>query len=74
MIKYREILRLHAQEVTQRGIASSCGHSRNTIREVIRRAEEKNIQWPIEKDMTDQDLQMILFPEKKATFRPSSKA
>ncbi|MBG9541698.1 IS21 family transposase [Cytobacillus firmus] len=65
MVKYREILRLHAQEVTQRGIASSCGHSRNTIREVIRRAEEKNIQWPIEKGMTDQDLQMILFPEKK---------
>ncbi|WP_245976688.1 IS21 family transposase [Oceanobacillus arenosus] len=65
MVKYREILRLHSQEVTQRGIASSCGHSRNTIRELIRRAEEKNIQWPFEKDMTDVDLQMILFPEKK---------
>ena len=65
VIKYREILRLHAQEVTQRGIASSCGHSRNTIREVIRRAEEKNINWPIEKEVTDLDLQMILFPEKK---------
>ncbi|MFC3041892.1 IS21 family transposase [Virgibacillus xinjiangensis] len=65
MVKYREILRLHAQEVTQRGIASSCGHSRNTVREVIRRAEEKSVQWPFEKDLTDVDLQMILFPEKQ---------
>lgn len=31
MIKYREILRLDAQEVSKRGIAASCKCSRNTI-------------------------------------------
>ncbi|WP_246092825.1 transposase [Terrilactibacillus laevilacticus] len=67
MIKYRDILRLHAQEVTQRGIASSCGHSRNTIREVLFRAEKKDIRWPLESDITDADLQMILFPEKQVS-------
>ncbi|MGP4073301.1 IS21 family transposase [Piscibacillus sp. B03] len=64
MVKYREILRLHAQGVTQRGIASSCSHSRNTVREVVKRAEGKNIRWPFEEDLTDADLQNILFPEK----------
>ncbi|MDC3411853.1 hypothetical protein [Terrihalobacillus insolitus] len=58
MIKYREILRLHSQEVTQRGIASSSGHSRNTIRDVLQRAEEKDMRWPLESDITDLDLQI----------------
>lgn len=48
MIKYREILRLHAQGISQRGIASSTSNSRNTIREVLKRAEEGNTKWPLE--------------------------
>src|SRR5699024_8878889 len=64
-VKYREIIRLQAQEATQRGISSSTGHSRNTIREVLKRAKEKNIQWPRESDITDLDLQIILYPEKQ---------
>lgn len=64
MVKYREILRLHAQGLSQRGIASSCAHSRNTIREVIKRAQSLNISWPFEEDMTGSDLQELLFPEK----------
>ncbi|WP_394172392.1 hypothetical protein [Guptibacillus hwajinpoensis] len=47
MLKYREILRLHARGVTQRGIASSCGHSRNTVRDVIKKAEEIRITWTV---------------------------
>ncbi|SIS66900.1 IS21 family transposase [Salimicrobium salexigens] len=65
MVKYREILRLQAQGVTQRGIASSCGHSRNTVREVLKRAEERAVQWPLEDEVTDADLMGILFPEKQ---------
>lgn len=64
VVKYREILRLHAQGLSQRGIASSCAHSRNTIREVIKRAQSLNISWPFEEDMTGSDLQELLFPEK----------
>ena len=64
MIQYREILRLHSQGVTQRGIAAACQCGRVTIRTLIERAEKHGITWPFEKDMTDADLQELLFPEK----------
>ncbi len=37
MTKYREILRLHSQGVSQRVIASSCQCSRNTVSSVLER-------------------------------------
>ena len=64
MIKYREILRLHSQGVSQRGIASSCRCSRNTASKVLSRASERGLSWPFEKNTTDADLQDLLFPEK----------
>ena len=64
LIKYREILRLHAQDLSNRGIASSCGCSKNTVGFVLKRAGEMGIHWPLEKDMNDSELQGILFPEK----------
>lgn len=67
VIKYREILRLHAQGISQRGIASSTSNSRTTIREVVKRAEKRNISWPLEEELTDHDLQEMLFPEKHAS-------
>lgn len=66
MIKYREILRLHSQGVSQRGIAASCQCSRTTIRNVVERAERHEISWPFDKNMTDADLQELLFPEKRS--------
>lgn len=66
MIKYREILRLNSQGVSQRGIAASCQCSRTTIRNVLERAERHEITWPFEKDMTDAGLQEMLFPEKSS--------
>ena len=42
MVKYREILRLDFQNVTKRGIASSCKCSRNTITEVLESKREGN--------------------------------
>ncbi|WP_042353475.1 IS21 family transposase, partial [Bacillus rubiinfantis] len=65
MIKYREILRLHGQNLSQRSIASSCSCSRNTVSEVLKRAAEKGVEWPFERDLDDVKLQEILFPEKK---------
>lgn len=64
MSKYREILRLHSQGVSKRGIASSCQSSRNTITAILERADQKDVSWPLEKDMTDAELQELLFPEK----------
>ncbi len=43
MIQYRKILELDAKGVTQRTITSSTGHSRDKIREVIKRAKVRAI-------------------------------
>ena len=62
MTKYREILRLNCQGVSGRGIAASCKCSRNTVKNVLERAEKQGISWPVE--MSDAELQDLLFPEK----------
>ncbi len=64
MVDYREILRLNAECYTQRQIAPSVGSSRNTVSEVINAAEEKHVAWPLEEDVTNEELQNILFPGK----------
>jgi IS30 family transposase len=56
LIKYREILRFHAQDLSNRGIASSCGCSKNTVGVVLKRAEELEVAWPLEKEMSDSEL------------------
>lgn len=67
MTKYREILRLHSQGISGRGIAASCQCSRNTVAVVLERAVEKGVSWPFDKDYSDGELQDILFPEKNNT-------
>src|SRR5690554_1041323 len=64
MTKYREILRLSSMGLSQRSIASSCQCSRNTVSEVLSRAIQKELIWPLSGDVTDEDLQSMLFPEK----------
>lgn len=63
MTQYREILRLHSQEISQRNIAVSCACSRNTVSKIIQRAEELGIAWPLEKDLTDGELRQRLFAD-----------
>ncbi|WP_026045757.1 IS21 family transposase [Paenisporosarcina sp. TG-14] len=64
MLKYREVLRLYAQNLSNRSIASSSGCSRNSVAEIISRANELQVSWPFDKDVNDEELQGILFPEK----------
>lgn len=64
MIKYREILRLNAQNLSNRGIASSCGCSKNTVGDVLKKAKEKGVTWPLDQGVNDLELQELLFPEK----------
>ncbi|WP_200961485.1 IS21 family transposase [Paenibacillus sp. Soil522] len=63
MTKYREILRLYSQGISQRNIALSCACSRNTVSKIIQRAEELGIAWPLEKELTDGELRQHLFAE-----------
>lgn len=64
MTKYREILRLASLGINQTGIASSCGCARKTVRNVLNRAKELDIVWPLKADTTDADLEKLLFPDK----------
>lgn len=63
MTNYREILRLHSQGISQRSIAASCACSRNTVAKVLRRADEMDISWPLEKNLSDGELHELFFPE-----------
>ena len=63
MTKYRGILRLFNQGISQRSIAKSCECSRNTVAKVISRAKELNITWPLKKEMTDSELDKLFFPK-----------
>ncbi|MFB5270013.1 transposase [Paenibacillus enshidis] len=69
MTKYREILRLHSQGISQRKIALSCACSRNTVSKIILRAEELGIAWPLEKELTDGELRQRLFAESAQVSR-----
>lgn len=64
MTQYREILRLASLGINQTGIASSCGCARKTVRNVLNRAKELDIAWPLKADTTDADLEKLLFPDK----------
>ena len=66
MTKYREILRLKSLGFSDRNIALSCSVSRNTVKRVIDKAEEKHISWPLDFDMTDAVLDELLFPSDKS--------
>lgn len=57
MISFREILRLSSMGLSQRSIASSCQCSRNTVSEVLSRANERRLELPLPDDVTDADLQ-----------------
>jgi transposase len=64
MVKYREILRLHAKGYSNRAIASSVSSSRNTVANVLSEAEKQNLTWPLEETWSDTALQQLLFPSK----------
>jgi transposase len=50
--------------LSQRSIASSLQCSRNAVSEVLQRANEKEVSWPLPEDVAEADLQYLLFPEK----------
>ena len=53
MIKYREILRLHSQGLSQRSIAASCNCGKGTVQRTIAHAKEHGLEWPLPPEMTD---------------------
>lgn len=66
MTKYREILRLHCLNFSERNIALSCSVSRNTVSKVLNKAHELGISWPLDASLTDETLERLLFPKEKS--------
>ena len=64
MVNYREILRLSALKHVQRDICSAMHCSDHTVRAVLKEAAIHNIHWPLDKDITNAELERILFPDK----------
>jgi transposase len=64
MVDYREILRLSSLNHSQREIALATKSSRNTVSDVLRAASEKGVFWSLDNDVTNQDLELLLFPDK----------
>lgn len=64
MTDYLKILRLNYLDYSQRRIADSARCSRHTICKVLEVASKTNIHWPLHKDITNAELERILFPDK----------
>jgi transposase len=62
MTSYREVLRLSAQGISQRGIARSCSCSRNTVARVLAQAQQQKIAWSAVQNLAEGDLYPLLFP------------
>ena len=62
-IKVRLILQLHADGLSQRDITAH-GMSRSSVSTVLRIAEEKNITYEDIRDISDEELYRMFFPEK----------
>lgn len=64
MVNYREILRLHSLGDSQRTIASVVKSSRDTVSTVLRVANATGVTWPLDENVSNKDLQDMLFPGK----------
>jgi len=62
MRKIREVLRLNAEGLSSRQIATSTRSARTTICEYLVRAEHAGVSWPLPDDLDDEGLERLLFP------------
>lgn len=69
MRKIREVLRLAARGMTTREMASSLQVGRTTLRDYIYRARSAGLSWPLPDDLSDGDLERMLFPRTAGDVR-----
>ena len=66
MVDYREILRRHSLGDSIRAIALGVNSSRDTVSATLRAASAAGVEWPLDDDVSNADIQDILFPGKYA--------
>jgi transposase len=69
MTNYREILRLASLGLSKTGIGLQLGCSRNTVADILGRAQKKNIRCPLPENLSDRNIEETLYPEKAAESR-----
>ena len=62
MRKIREALRLRADGLSGRQMALSLSLGRATVSDYLRRADVAGLSWPLPADLSDDDLERLLFP------------
>jgi len=62
MRKIREALRLRADGLSGRQMALSLSLGRATVSDYLRRADVAGLSWPLPADLSDGDLERLLFP------------
>ena len=69
-VDYLEILRLHALHYSKNRISASVHSSHHTVEDVIAASAAAGLSWPLEDDVTNEDIQEILFPGRYAYASP----
>ena len=64
MVNYKEILYRLLLNQSQRQIRGSVHCSDNTIRAVQQAAKDRDLAWPLSDDITNAELEQLLFPNK----------
>ena len=63
MRKIKQVLRLKLDlKLSNQAVATSCGIGRTTVREYVRRAAGAGLSWSLPQDVTDSELEKLLFP------------
>lgn len=63
MTNYRQILRLYSLGLNKTQIAQSCGCSRTTVIQVLRRSEVRCLHYPLPGSTSDKELSNQLLPQ-----------
>ncbi len=69
MRKIRDVLRLHAGQLSRRRIAAGLDLGRTAVGDTIKRASRAGVSWPLPEGLSDEDLERLLFPPPLAISR-----
>lgn len=64
MTDYRNVLRLRSMGCSQRQMERDKIVSREKCKQIYEAADRLNIHWPLDPDITNKDLELLLFPDK----------
>ncbi|BCJ96312.1 hypothetical protein acsn021_38810 [Anaerocolumna cellulosilytica] len=72
MVDYREIIRLKSLNFSNVGIANSIRCSRNTVSDVLKLTEARELAWPIPESLTIRDIEVLFYPDRQLLFEKIS--